>query len=302
MRYRVVHRTEYVYAEPVTLCHNETHLTPRASAAQRVYEHHLDVEPTPAVLSRREDFFGNPVVYFAVQSAHPRLVVTARSEVERKEDGAARYALSRATWEDAAARTAADASPAGLDVRQYLLDSPMATATSEIAAYAAKSFAPGRPLLEAVRDLTGRIHRDFTYEPGVTTIATPLAEAFEERRGVCQDFAHLAIACVRTMGLAVSYVSGYIETVPPPGKERLAGADASHAWFAVYDPDAGWLNFDPTNDQTVVERHITTAWGREYSDVTPMKGIIFGGGASHTATVAVDVERVPPNCGGGSAP
>ena len=295
MRYRVVHRTEYVYAEPVMLCHNETHLTPRASAAQRVYEHQLDVEPTPAVLSRREDFFGNPVVYFAVQSAHPRLVVTARSEVERREDGAARYALSRATWEDAAARTAADASPAGVDVRQYLLDSPMATATSEIAAYAAESFAPGRPLLEAVRDLTGRIHRDFTYEPGVTTIATPLAEVFEQRRGVCQDFAHLAIACVRTMGLAVSYVSGYIETVPPPGKERLAGADASHAWFAVYDPDAGWLNFDPTNDQTVIERHITTAWGREYSDVTPMKGIIFGGGASHTATVAVDVERVPTN-------
>ncbi len=293
MRYHVVHRTEYVYAEPVTLCHNETHLTPRASAAQRVFQHDLVIEPNPAVFSRRKDFFGNPVVYFTVQSAHPRLVVTARSEVERKEEGTARYELSGATWEDAAARTATDDSPAGLDVRQYLLDSPMATATSEIATYAAESFPSGRPLLEAVRDLTGRIHRDFTYEPGVTTIATPLAEAFRERRGVCQDFAHLAIACVRTTGLAASYVSGYIETVPPPGKERLAGADASHAWFAVYDPDAGWLNFDPTNDQMAVERHITTAWGREYSDVTPMKGIIFGGGATHTATVAVDVARVP---------
>ncbi|HXJ33255.1 MAG TPA: transglutaminase family protein [Candidatus Eisenbacteria bacterium] len=291
MKYRVVHRTEYVYAEPVTLCHNETHLTPRSTAAQRVHEHHLEIEPRPDVLSRREDFFGNPVVYFAVQSAHPRLVVTARSQVERK-DGAAHPELSRATWEDAAARTATDDTPAGLDVRQYLLDSPMAAATPAIAAWARESFPAGRPLLDAVRDLTSRIHRNFAYEPGVTTIATPLAEAFEERRGVCQDFAHLGIACLRSVGLAASYVSGYIETVPPPGKERLAGADASHAWFAVYDPDAGWLNFDPTNDQLVVERHITTAWGREYSDVTPMKGIIFGGGPTHTAKVSVDIERV----------
>ncbi len=292
MKYRVVHRTEYVYAEPVTLCHNETHLTPRSTAAQRVHEHHLEVEPRPDVLSRREDFFGNPVVYFAVQSPHPRLVVTARSQVERKESGGAHPERSRATWEDAAARTATDDTPAGLDVRQYLLDSPMATATPAIAAFARESFPAGRPLLDAVRDLTARIHREFAYEPGVTTIATPLAEAFEERRGVCQDFAHLGIACVRSVGLAASYVSGYIETVPPPGKERLAGADASHAWFAVYDPDAGWLNFDPTNDQMLVERHITTAWGREYSDVTPMKGIIFGGGPTHTAKVSVDVERV----------
>ncbi len=290
MRYRVVHRTEYVYAEPVRLCHNELHLTPRASAGQHVLQHDLDIEPTPTVLSWREDFFGNPTAYFAVQSSHPRLVVTARSEVEREDEAVARHRQSRATWEDAAARTGEE--PAGLEVRQYLLESPMASATPAVGAYGAESFPPGRPLLEAVRDLTGRIHRDFAYEPGVTTIATPLAEVFEKRRGVCQDFAHLAIACARAMGVAARYVSGYIETVPPPGKERVVGADASHAWFAVWDPDAGWMDFDPTNDQVVLEPYITTAWGREYSDVTPIKGIIFGGGASHRAKVAVDVERV----------
>jgi transglutaminase-like putative cysteine protease len=146
--------------------------------------------------------------------------------------------------------------------------------------------------VEAVADLTARIHRDFAYEPGTTTIATPLSRVLSQRRGVCQDFAHLAIACLRAMRLAARYVSGYLQTEPPPGKERLVGADASHAWFAVWDPDAGWLDFDPTNDTVPAERHITTAWGRDYADVTPLKGIIFGGGAKHTATVAVDVERI----------
>jgi transglutaminase-like putative cysteine protease len=292
MRYRVVHRTEYVYAEPVTLCHNETHLTPRAAPGQQLLAHDLTIDPLPATRSERQDFFGNPVVHFAVQSPHPRLVVTARSEVERTGDDAAE-ARPGVSWAEAAARASADATPIGLDVRQYLLDSPMVSATPEIAAYGARSFRAGRPLREAVADLTARIHRDFVYEPGVTTITTPLVDVFEARRGVCQDFAHLAIACLRAMGLAARYVSGYIETVPPPGQTRLAGADASHAWFSVYDPDAGWIDFDPTNGQPARERHLTTAWGREYSDVTPIKGIIFGGGPSHTATVSVDVERLP---------
>jgi transglutaminase-like putative cysteine protease len=289
VKYRIVHRTEYEYAEPVTLCHNETHLTPRSAPGQRVVRHELRIEPGPAVLTRREDFFGNAVAYFAVQSPHLKLVVTALSEVDR-EPAATR--TSDLAWEEAVARTVASTSAEALDARQYQLPSTMVVSTPVIDAYAKRSFPPGRLLADAVRDLVARIHEDFTYEPGVTTIATPLAEVFERRRGVCQDFAHLAIACLRAVGLPARYVSGYIETLPPPGRERLVGADASHAWAAVYDPEAGWIDLDPTNDQLVADRYVTTAWGRDYADVTPLKGIIFGGGSKHTAKVTVDVERV----------
>jgi transglutaminase-like putative cysteine protease len=289
VRYRVTHRTTYTYEELVTLCHNEAHLTPRSFAGQRVTRHDLFVDPPPATLARREDFFGNAVVYFGLQTPHPELVVTAVSEVERDPVAVASSGLS---WEDAALRTREAVSAEGIDARQYLLESPMIAATPGVAAYAATSFTPGRPLSEAVGDLVARIHADVDYKPGVTTIATPVSEVFERRRGVCQDFAHLGIAALRSMGLAARYVSGYLETTPPPGTERLVGADASHAWLAVWDPEAGWLDFDPTNDQPVADRYITTAWGRDYGDVTPMKGIIFGGGAKHTATVAVDVERM----------
>ncbi len=288
MRYRITHRTEYVYDDPVTLGHNEAHLTPRTAPGQRVPRHDLHIDPPPAVLTRREDFFGNPVAYFAVQSPHPKLVVSAESDVERDAPG---FGFTDVAWDAAAARTRTSLSADGLDARQYLLTSPMVASAPAIDAYGATSFPPGRPLAEAVQDLAARIHRDLAYEPGTTTIATPLVEVFERRRGVCQDFAHLAIACLRAAGLAARYVSGYIETVPPPGKERLVGADASHAWVAVYDPDAGWIDVDPTNDQLVTERYVTTAWGRDYADVTPLKGIIFGGGRRNTATVTVDVER-----------
>jgi transglutaminase-like putative cysteine protease len=292
VKYRIVHKTEYVYEEPVTSCHNEAHLTPRALPRQRVTSHAIDVEPKPATMSRRKDWFGNPVLYFAVQSAHPALTVTARSFVERDDDDCRRYQRSTCAWNDVATRTRASTTPDGLDARQFLCDSPMLSASSEVRAYAQASFPDERPMLEAVTELTLRIHADFGYEPGTTTIATPLARVLAQRSGVCQDFAHVAIASLRSMGLAARYVSGYLETLPPPGEERLVGADASHAWFAVWDPDAGWLDFDPTNGDLALARHITTAWGRDYGDVTPMKGIIFGGGTSHIATVAVDVEPV----------
>ncbi len=290
MKYRVVHRTEYVYTEPVTLCHNEAHLTPRTFAGQRLTSHALDIEPRAATLSRRDDFFGNAVVYFAVQASHPVLRVTARSEVER--DPPPSYEDAAMPWDEAAAHTARAVSADGIEARQFRLDSPMVAVTDDVRAYARPSFPAGRPLAEAAADLTARVHRDFAYEPGATTIATPLVRVLGQRRGVCQDFAHVAIACLRAMGLGARYVSGYLETEPADGEERLVGADASHAWFAVWSPDAGWLDFDPTNDGPLSERHITTAWGRDYADVTPLKGIIFGGGASHTATVSVDVARV----------
>jgi transglutaminase-like putative cysteine protease len=154
------------------------------------------------------------------------------------------------------------------------------------------SFSAGRPLLEAVHDLMRRIHRDFTYDPHFSSIATPLQQVLAHRRGVCQDFAHLAIACLRSQGLAARYVSGYLETLPPPGGEKLVGADASHAWFGVYVPYQGWVDFDPTNDQVLADRHITAAWGRDYADVAPLKGVLFGGGSEHRLTVEVDVERL----------
>lgn len=289
MKYRVTHRTAYSYASQVTLCHNEAHLKPRSCNGQTVLDSRITIEPRPASYSEREDFFGNRVAYFAVQQPHRELVVTAVSEVEMNSGGL--HFESNAPWEAAAARLRADSSADILDARQYLLDSPMVTSVPGVAEYAGASFSGKRPLVEAVHDLMGRIHADFTYDPAFTEIATPLTHVFEHRRGVCQDFAHLAIACLRTQGLAARYVSGYLETRPPPGQQKLQGADASHAWFSVYDPDVGWLDFDPTNNKIPMDQHITTAWGRDYADITPLKGIIFGGG-KHKARVGVDVERI----------
>jgi transglutaminase-like putative cysteine protease len=176
-----------------------------------------------------------------------------------------------------------------LEARYYLLDSPMVPAVNELAGYAQPSFLPNRPLVDVVRDLMQRIHSDFIYDPSFTTIATPLSDVLNHRRGVCQDFAHLAIACLRAYGIAARYVSGYVETRPEPGKSRIVGADASHAWFAVFIPGIGWLEFDPTNNTVPLDRHITLAWGRDYADVTPLKGIAYGGG-QHTLSVSVSVE------------
>jgi transglutaminase-like putative cysteine protease len=290
MRYRVSHTTEYAYASPVSLAHNETHLRPRDTAFQRVHAHRLEIDPVPALVVEREDFFGNVVSYFSLERPHQHLRVTATTELELALGEERPHAQSAAPWEEIARRLSEERSPATAPVVQYRLDSPMVRSSPELRQYAAESFPHGRPLVEAVHDLMQRIHRDFSYDPGATTVATPLAQVFEQRRGVCQDFAHLAIGCLRAHGLAARYVSGYIETLPPPGQEKLTGSDASHAWFAVFDPEVGWLDFDPTNNLVPMDQHVTTAWGRDYADVTPLKGVIFGGG-SHTAKVAVDVER-----------
>jgi transglutaminase-like putative cysteine protease len=288
----VVHTTEYEYEAPVTLCHNEAHLIPRSFGSQRCLEHQVEIDPIPALAVERQDFFGNPVLYFAVQSSHSRLAVKATSDIELNAAPGQLHFQSTAPWEEAVSRMLDSRTDPDLDARQYRLDSPLVAPTSEIASYAVESFVPGRPLVEAVHDLMDRIHNDFVYDPHFTTVATPLSHVFEHRRGVCQDFAHLAIACLRSQGLGARYVSGYIETLPPPGQEKLVGADASHAWFSVYDPDVGWLDFDPTNNQIPMDQHITTAWGRDYYDITPIKGVIFGGGATHATNVAVDVSRL----------
>jgi transglutaminase-like putative cysteine protease len=288
MRYRVVHTTRYRYSQPVTLCHNEAHLRPRSFGRQRCIASHVSVTPAAALIHERTDFFGNAVTYFAVQEPHDTLIVTATSSVELT-PAPPRAVDASLPWDTMTLRLAHNLTPALIEARHFVLDSPMVLTSAALAAFAYSSFSAGQPLLEAVYDLSQRIHREFVYDPGFSTVATPLSEVLTLRRGVCQDFAHLAIGCLRSLGLPARYVSGYLQSVAPPGQPRLIGADTSHAWFAVFDPDVGWVDFDPTNDQNVSDQHITTAWGRDYSDVTPLKGVVFGGGA-HTLEVAVDME------------
>jgi transglutaminase-like putative cysteine protease len=293
-RFRVIHRTRYAYALPVELCHNEAHLRPRTTPLQRCLASRLTIDPSPAVVHDRADYFGNPVSYFVAQLPERELTVVATSEVEVAaldlEDG---QVPASPPWEEVRDLLGPGARNVPLEAREMTLGSPMVPTSAALAEFARPSFTPGRPLLDAVADLSRRIHRDFTYDQEFSTIATPIAEVLERRRGVCQDFAHIAIGCVRSLGLPARYVSGYIETVRAPGQPRLVGADASHAWFATWAPTTGWFDFDPTNDQIPPRQHITTAWGRDYSDVTPLKGVLFGGG-EHTLEVAVDVARLEP--------
>ena len=292
MKYRVVHQTEYRYGASVSLCHNLVHLRPRNLATQQCLGHRLQIDPLPMDLAEHEDFFGNHVSYFSIQQPHEVLTVTATSEMLL--EPASQLPLGEdMPWDAVRMRLAEAQSEAIRDNRQFVLDSPHAAAAAELEAYASTSFPPGRPLLEAVHDLMARVHHEFTSDTGFSTVSTPLSEVLASRRGVCQDFAHLAIASLRSLGLAARYVSGYIETEPPPGQHKQPGTDESHAWFSVYLPDVGWHDFDPTNNQIPLDRHITTAWGRDYADVTPLKGVIFGGDHGRQPQVAVDLERMP---------
>lgn len=287
--YTIVHKTRYRYTAPVKLCYNEARLTPRNSVHQACREHQFVVDPLPRTCRDRSDFFGNTVHAFAIQQPHTELSVTATSRVEvhsrEPQQGAADYV----PWELVRSRLQTGTDPEILEVRQYMLDSPMIPRLPELQAYAAESFTPDRPLLETVKALSTRLYTDFVYDPYFTDIATPLADVIQHRRGVCQDFAHLGIGCLRALGLAARYVSGYIET-EPPDQSPLVGADASHAWFSVYFPQLGWVDVDPTNNQMPTNRHITVAWGRDYADVTPLKGVVFGIG-THELSVSVTCER-----------
>lgn len=291
MRYRITHTTAYEYSDLVGQSYNEARLLPRFCQNQNLISARLEISPVEKDYRVRVDFFGNQVAHFSITEPHREFTVTAISEVQLFSP-AGQLDFSRGTsWEAVKSILWNDRRPDVLDARQYALDSPFIASSLELAAYADPSFPPGRPLIEAVHDLMQRIHRDFTFDPEFTTLATPLATVLEHRRGVCQDFAHLAIGCIRSHGLAARYVSGYIETLPPPGEEKLVGADASHAWFSVYLPETGWMDFDPTNNQVPNDQHITVAWGRDYGDVTPLKGVIFGG-QNHELKVSVEVERL----------
>jgi transglutaminase-like putative cysteine protease len=292
MKYRVTHTTTFIYEARVGLCYNLARMRPRLLPHQQVNSAVLQIDPVPHDHCSDIDYFGNRTDYFSIQQPHDQLAVTAVSDILVSPPESGLFDRTDPTpWEAVRQQLRKDRSPVGIEAFQFALDSPMVAADRLLADYARPSFPEGRPLAEAVQDLMQRIYTEFSYEPGFSSLATPLREVLEHRSGVCQDFAHLAIGCLRAQGLAARYVSGYIETDPPPGKEKLVGADASHAWFAVFQPGYGWLDFDPTNNQRPGERHITVAWGRDYADVTPLKGVAYGSG-EHELEVAVDVQRI----------
>ncbi len=292
MKYRVTHSTIYSYSKDVSLCHNVAHLLLRNTPQQNCSLSELKIEPLPVNVNEWTDLFGNRQVSFSIQKPHDKLSVTSISEVEVTSMRSLLDGAFPITWELAVKHLQSSDEAETTDARLYVLESDFIEFSSEVASYSKPSFTMSRPLLEAVDDLMHRIYKDFKYDPGFSTIATPLKEVLKHKKGVCQDFAHLAIACLRMQGLAARYISGYLETIPAEGEEKLLGADASHAWFSVYVPHQGWVDFDPTNAQIPAEQHITAAWGRDYSDVAPLKGVVFGGGNKHKLDVAVDVVRI----------
>lgn len=287
MRYRVTHTTTYSGDQPVSICHNEAWLRPRQLPHQQCNSYELVISPTPSCLTSRVDYFGNQVAVFSFYQGYDTLTVESTSAIDIRARGAG-WSPQTAAWEDVRDRLRSHSDPNGMAACEYVFDSPRIRTSEPLADYARPSFPPGRPILEAVQDLSSRIHREFEYKPNVSTVLTPVEEVLRIRKGVCQDFAHLQIAALRSMGLAARYVSGYLRTYPPAGKPRLVGADASHAWLAIYCGEAGWIDVDPTNDVRPDIEHITVAWGRDYGDVCPLKGVFIGGGL-HTLQVSVDV-------------
>jgi transglutaminase-like putative cysteine protease len=292
MRYRVTHTTEYTYGEIVPLCHNMIRLRPRETERQRLISSEVAIDPAPATHREGIDFFGNHVTWFSVQEPHQGLAVTSRSEVDVTAGPADVAVPSNEPWESVRQSLVTRLDPATLSARQYIYESPHVPRSANVHEYARASFLPGRPLYDCVADLMGRIHADFRFVAGATCVGTTVEDVLRLRQGVCQDFSHLMITCIRSMGLAARYVSGYLVTVPAPGTQKLVGVDASHAWLSVFFPDGmGWLDFDPTNNVCPAEQHVTVAWARDYDDVAPVKGVIIGG-HQHGLRVSVDVSPV----------
>ena len=288
MTYRVVHRTSYVYESIVSASYGAVYLLPRETSSQRVVHAQVEITPSPDSLSEWTDFFGNRVANFAVLSGHTELTVTTTSIVDVTKRQLPAFGTGP-TWEEARDLLTTSMEPEHLEARQFLLKSAAAPTSGPVFTYASPSFSIGRPLVDVLGDLMNRIHAEFAYKPGVTELDTTPDEVLMLRAGVCQDFAHLQIACLRSHGIAARYVSGYLETLPPPGLPKLRGADVSHAWVSAYLPTMGWVDVDPTNNVFVSDRHICTAWGRDYTDVSPLRGVIFTEAKSNTMTVSVDV-------------
>lgn len=286
--YRIEHTTRYVYTSPVTMSQHMALLRPRELPYQHVRFHELHVEPAPATRDSRIDYFGNHVCQFQVLQPHSTLVVTAESVV----DVTGRFEQLDVTrsprWDEVSRELTRRAGVIPANVAAFAFPSPYLPTPPQAESLARRSFPSNAPMLVGAIDLVHRIHQEFTFDPAATTVTTPLARMIEDGRGVCQDFAHLAVACLRSLGLAARYVSGYLLTDPPAGQQRLVGADASHAWMSVYCPLHGWVDLDPTNDVVVGERHVTVAWGRDYGDVSPLRGVLLGG-AQHALSVGVSV-------------
>jgi transglutaminase-like putative cysteine protease len=289
--YVVVHENRFEYEEPVGLSRQIVHLTPRQTAWQTCRAHTLLVSPDPQVLSVGEDAFGNPLTSLCIEADHDALSVRAESWVDVTERI---YPADPTTipWDEVRARLGYHAGrrphPADLEATRFLFESTRVRNKRELAAWTSESFPSGTPLLVGVRALMNRIHDELKFDPRATTISTPVMEVFVRRRGVCQDFAHLMLSCLRSVGLAARYVSGYLLTRPPAGRPRLVGADASHAWVSVYCPDYGWVDADPTNRVFPSIEHVTLGWGRDYDDVIPVRGVLLGGGA-HALEIRVTV-------------
>lgn len=305
MKLRITHETVYDYQPVVETAQHMAYLTPVHTHAQQVFSHRLDVLPSPTRLTDATDVYGNTRSFFSLQLPHRQLQVVAHSEVVTQTSA---LPDSRMPWENVRERLRYQAGEAFDAASEFVFASPMVPRQSEFAQYAKPCFTPGRSNLAAALDLMHRMFTDFTYETHSTEVNTPALQALNQRKGVCQDFAHILIACLRSLGLAARYVSGYLLTQPAPGTVKLKGSDASHAWASVYLPDLPkgkrWVDLDPTNDRagwfSPGEDYVTLAIGRDYSDVSPLRGVIHGG-ASHTLTVGVSVEPVPDTSPMGSS-
>lgn len=288
MRYRIRHITRYDYADMVTLSQNVAHLSPRPIARQQIISQQLDIDPVPVASRRAIDYFGNPCDFFTINVPHRFLVVTSSCELSVGSPPPVDPA-GTPPWDGPLVQGGGDDPEAW----EYRYDSTAIPCSAECRRYIGGSAIPGLPVLQLGLELNRRINSEFAYDPAATSVATPVLDVLELRRGVCQDFAHMLIACLRTLGIAARYVSGYLETTPPPGRARLVGADATHAWAQIWcGPGVGWIDLDPTNDCIPGERHISIAHGRDFTDVSPLKGMVLGGG-THDVTVGVDVERIP---------
>lgn len=290
-RFRVTHRTVYTYSNPVIDGFTMAHLLPRTTPSQEVADAQLLIDPPPDELTETIDVFGNRVVRFAIHHFHDRLSIDAVSDVDhtpRVYDG------EHPTWESVAHTIAAATGEIALEVAPFAAESPLATLVPELADLTGPVFEPGRSIIDVVIDLCHRIFHEFQFDAGFSDVTTPVDKVLAARRGVCQDFAHVAVAALRSKGLAARYVSGYIETQPPPGQPKLVGVDASHAWASAWFPGFGWLEFDPTNDQIPPQNHVTVGWGRDYGDVAPVRGVVISSGGTQELDVSVDVTRVAP--------
>lgn len=292
MIFQLSHTTSYKYQNGVTFCHNLATIKPKNIEGQTLLDYQLEISPKPTEVSEKTDFFGNTVTRFSIQQFHKKLKVTAKSKVLRDfslQPDINTSTIGKSITLNEALLEIKSIDTEILEIRQYILESILiAKISKEIKAYASISFKANRPVFESAFELMERIFNDFEFNTDVTNVATPIREVMENKKGVCQDFAQIGIACLRSVGLPARYVSGYIETLPPPGKEKLIGTDASHAWFSMYIPKFGWVDFDPTNNQIPKNQHIIVAHGRDYYDVPPLKGVIYSSG-DNKMKVEVDI-------------